>query len=42
MVLTMRGSNYVCAGLCTKGRKADYAYYCQHCDKYKPKGKDRK
>lgn len=22
---------YVCAGLCTKGRKADHAHYCQHC-----------
>ena len=26
---------YVCAGLCTKGRKADYAHYCQHCNKYR-------
>lgn len=23
---------YVCAGLCTKGRKADHAHYCQHCN----------
>lgn len=28
---------YVCAGLCTKGRKADHAHYCQHCNKYKPR-----
>lgn len=26
---------YVCAGLCKKGRKADHAHYCQHCNKYK-------
>ena len=32
---------YVCAGLCKKGRKADHAHYCQHCNKYKPRqGKD--
>ena len=30
---------YVCAGLCTKGRKADYAHYCQRCDKYEPRAK---
>ncbi len=28
---------YVCAGLCKKGRKADHAHYCQHCNKYKPR-----
>ena len=28
---------YVCVGLCTKGRKADHAHYCQHCNKYKPR-----
>lgn len=32
---------YVCAGLCTKGRKADHAHYCQHCNKYKPKARVR-
>lgn len=32
---------YVCAGLCTKGRKADHAYYYQHCDKYKPRARVR-
>ena len=28
---------YVCAGLCTKGRKADHAHYCQKCSKYEPR-----
>ena len=32
---------YVCAGLCKKGRKADHAHYCQHCDKYKPRARVR-
>ena len=32
---------YVCAGLCTKGRKADHAHYCQHCNKYQPRAKVR-
>jgi len=32
---------YICAGLCKKGRKADHAHYCQHCDKYKPRAKVR-
>lgn len=30
---------YVCAGLCAKGRKADHAHYCQHCNKYKPRAR---
>ena len=30
---------YVCAGLCKKGRKADHAHYCQHCDKYEPRAR---
>lgn len=30
---------YVCAGLCKKGREADYAHYCQHCDKYVPRAR---
>lgn len=30
---------YVCAGLCKKGRKAEYSKYCQHCDKYKPRAR---
>ncbi len=32
---------YICAGLCKKGRKADHAHYCQHCDKYKPRARVR-
>ena len=32
---------YVCAGLCTNGRKADHAHYCQHCNKYKPRARVR-
>ena len=32
---------YVCAGLCKKGRKADHAHYCQHCDKYRPRARVR-
>lgn len=28
---------YICAGQCTKGRKADYAHYCQKCGKYRPR-----
>jgi hypothetical protein len=32
---------YVCAGFCTKGRKADHAHYCQHCNKYQPRAKVR-
>ncbi len=30
---------YVCAGLCTKGRKADHAHSCKRCDKYKPRAR---
>lgn len=33
--------HYICAGLCEKGRKADHAHYCQHCDKYKPRARVR-
>ena len=32
---------YVCAELCKKGRKADYNGYCQKCDKYKPRAKEK-
>ena len=32
---------YICAGLCKKGRKADHAHYCQHCNKYKPRARVR-
>lgn len=30
---------YICAGLCTKDRKADHAHYCQKCNKYKPRAR---
>lgn len=32
---------YICAGQCTKGRKADHAHYCQKCSKYRPRAKVR-
>ena len=32
---------YVCADLCAKGRKAEYSYYCQYCNKYKLRAKAR-
>ena len=32
---------YICAGLCSKGRKADHSHYCQHCNKYKPRARVR-
>lgn len=32
---------YVCTGLCKKSRKADRAYYYQHCDKYKLRARVR-
>lgn len=32
---------YVCAGTCKKGREADHAHYCQKCDKYRPRVKER-
>ena len=33
--------HYVCAGLCTKGRKADHVHYCQKCSKYEPRARVR-
>lgn len=30
---------YIGAGLCSKGRKADHAHYCQYCNKYKPRAR---
>lgn len=30
---------YVCAGLCEKGREADYSHYCQCCDKCVPRAR---
>lgn len=32
---------YICAGKCEKNREADYKGYCQHCDRYKPRAKER-
>ena len=32
---------YICAGQCTKDRKADHAHYCQKCSKYRPRAKVR-
>lgn len=32
---------YICAGECEKGREADYKGYCQHCNKYRPRAKER-
>lgn len=29
--------HYICAGQCSKGRKADHAGYCQKCNKYVPR-----
>lgn len=28
---------YICAGECTKGRRAEHNGYCQHCNKYMPR-----
>ena len=33
--------SYICKGECSKGREADHAGYCQHCDKYKPRARVR-
>lgn len=32
---------YVCKDQCSKGREADYNGYCQRCDKYVPRVKER-
>lgn len=32
---------YVCKGECEKGREADYNGYCQKCDKYYPRVRER-
>lgn len=32
---------YVCAGTCQKGREAEHKGYCQKCDKYKPRFRER-
>lgn len=33
--------SYICKGECSKGREADHAGYCQHCDLYKPRARVR-
>lgn len=32
---------YICAGVCKKKRKAEHSGYCQKCDKYKPRVRER-
>ena len=32
---------YICAGRCQKGREAEHNGYCQKCDKYKPRVRER-
>ncbi len=32
---------YICKGECTKGRDAEHGNYCQKCDKYFPRVKER-
>ena len=32
---------YECVGKCQKDREASYTGYCQRCDKYKPRVKER-
>ncbi len=32
---------YIAKGECKKGRKALHNTYCQHCDKYVPRAKER-
>ena len=32
---------YICAGKCQKGREAEHNGYCQKCDKYKPRVRER-
>jgi len=33
--------SYVCKGECKKGRDADHHGYCQKCNKYKPRVRER-
>lgn len=33
--------SYICKGECKKGREADHYGYCQRCDKYKPRVRER-
>lgn len=32
---------YICAGECSKGREAEHNGYCQKCNKYEPRAKER-
>lgn len=32
---------YVSAGVCKKGREASHKGYCQKCDKYYPRARER-
>ena len=32
---------YICKHECTKGRDAEHKGYCQRCDKYKPRVRER-
>ena len=32
---------YICKGNCKKGREAEHTGYCQRCDKYKPRVRER-
>ena len=32
---------YLCKGECKKGREASHHGYCQKCDKYKPRVRER-
>ena len=32
---------YICKDECAKGRTAEFRGYCQRCDKYEPRAKER-
>lgn len=32
---------YICKGECSKNRQAEHKGYCQRCDKYKPRVRER-
>lgn len=32
---------YVCENECSKGRSAEYSGYCQKCDKYSPRVREK-
>lgn len=32
---------YICKGECKRGRDSDHQNYCQKCDKYKPRVRER-